>query len=471
MNNLISTDAEVLLAIKENEKFCLCNNAIEVILSQVYLTFNNLNSSLNRLLSAGLIDIIDDSIFLTDKAKVITCGYLYNKRDVFLEKLKNEFSTIIFTDYINKNCISIERYKIALKISKKANNKANDNRTLLTETLSYLCYVLIMFFLGFAIDFILGGNVLGGLFTVPVAMLISLVLYIKTKSKIKSQKSSFDVFSLIKKPVIISIIVNALVAVFSIFAFIIWDVSYFIALIIEIIIISVLWVYTSAIAKDKIAKGKYKSKFFCAKIYTDSYFIGGVNILDENERVLQENVCVSLINPETNNIIFETFDVYKTVVKGRQIFYATIVNGESRLIYFLRKIDVLSAVYLIDEVDFILSANCEKAFLMELVKNVDKTFDCKYSQDDLVRAYSCIVEGKNTVIIEYFDYSTNESSFTEYKSFLTDELLCNPYFKPSWNRVLSESFNDKEYALEFLNKIISEVTYENLVVNLFNKLN
>lgn len=471
MNNLISTDAEVLLAIKENEKFGSINTSIEVILSQVYLTFNNLNSSLNRLLSAGLINIIDDGIFLSDKAKVITCGYLYNKRDVFLEKLKNDFSTITFTDYINKNCISIERYKFALKISKKANNKANDNRTLLTETLSYLCYVLIMFFLGFAIGFILGGNVLGGLFAVPVAILISLVLYIKTKSKIKNQKSSFDVFSFIKKPVLISIIVNALVAIFSIFAFIIWDVSYFIALIVEIIIISVLWVFTSAIAKEKIAKGKYKSKYICAKIYTDSYFIGGINILDDNERVLQEDVCVSLVNPETNNIIFETFDVYKTVVNGRQIFYATVVNGESRLIYFLRKTDVLSAVHLIDEVDFILSANCEKAFLMELVKNTDKSFDCKYSQDGLIRAYSCVVEDKNTIIIEYFDYSSNDSSSTDYKTFLTDEGLSSPYFKPSWNRVLSESFDNIEFAMQFLNKIIDEISYEDLVVNLFNQLN
>ena len=470
MNNLISTDAEVLLAIKENDNFGSKNSVIEVILSDVYLSYNNLNSSLNRLYSAVLIEINDDVICLTDKAKVFTCGYIYNKRKDFLEKLKTEICSIIFTNYSAKNCVSIERYKSALKVSKKVKSKASNDNTLLNETLSYLCYVLIMFFLGFSVGFIVGGNVLGGLFTVPAGILISLVLYIKTKTKIKAQKQSFNVFSLVQKPIIIAIVVNSLIAIFSIVAFLIFDVRYFIALLVEIVIIAILWVYTNAIAKETISKGKYKTKYFCAKIYTDNYFLGGVNILDDTKRVLQEDVLVQLINPETNNIIFETSNVYKIIVNGRQIFFATVNNGDSRIIYFLRKIDVISAVHLIGEIDFIKSANTEKSYLLELVKNEESNFECKYSQDGLVRAYSCILEGKNTVIIEYFDYSTNDSNVSDYTLWLTDDVLTNPYFKTTWNRISTESFSSAELAEEYLEKVMAEITYEDLVVNLFTQI-
>ncbi len=472
MSFFTEKDAKLLIALKNNDFFTQ-QTALLDFYAENYLPLHTLNSTLSAFIHLQLVSNKEGLLTITDKGKLIVLGgeYLSEKDHAFhvLEKL-SELS--VEKNLTVEEVVSKKDFDIISKTVKKIKNKSSTDGNIFTvkNIVSFLCYAVVIFFSGFTIGNFIGKNNWGGVFLLPVVVALSVLFYLLTFQEIKQKDAPVDLVAELKKPTLIAIVINGAMALFSIVAFLVLDARYFITLILEVVVLLLIFIKTSKYSKKSLPQKTLKTSYFCSKVYSNEYYVSGVDILNDANRELQVGTRATLLSPVTKSVLMEDADVYKATVGTVEFFYAVAVIGETKLLYFMSKEDFIIAYYTSETRDFYLNSLAEKQLLINSDEFINKSVDCKYSTDGLVRGYSCAIGDKFAVKIEFLDFSVVEGvaiSDNEFESFLTDGFLLSHSNKTMWSILTTELFDKDELCEEFLQKIISEISYDRLLATRF----
>ena len=473
MQNFDINDAKFLAMLRHTEQISI-EGTLGVYLTTVFAPYAKLNALVGKFLKLNLIKVYNNSFRITDDGRYLLRGWEYlSEKDYFklvLDRLLAYEEDLSLTD---EEFISEDDYNSALSFSKKAKRKEQSSDDIFTiKNLGYgVLYAILLFLGGFLIGNFISGNMLGGLVAIPMLIALTILFYLLATDELKKAKKSIDIQKVFKKPVGTLICINGAIAVFSIVAFFVFDVRYFFLLLFNVLELSLIFVFNSKFIRKELPKTQLKTHRFLSKLYAKEYYVGGINILDDLNRVKQDGTTVILCNPITKSEICETDLVYKVTVGTADFFYAMVEQDKSVLIYAISKADYLTIAFLADESDFYLDAKAEALTLKSVSVNKEDFADAIYTKDGLVRVYSCALGDKFAVKVEFLEFAIIDGVSvrdTQFPSYLTDNYLISNTALTTWSVISMELFDSEEVSEKYLSAVVNEISYEDILVSIYN---
>lgn len=443
---------------------------IAYVLAVEYFSFSALNSSLSKLVSTGLVSFEDDKVVISDKSRKLLFDAYFTKKQDYPNILADRLNQSLDLSNIDlgQTVISKEWFDKAKPIAdkiKKAFNVEDKPSTVKYEVYFYLLAVVATFFVGMFIGFIFAKSILATLNLFPAILAISGMIYFSQKKKLIETPKPANLYSFFKIPLIVTSALNVTITVVSLVLSILYHYFYFFVAIIELFVIAFLLAKISVYATKSI-KGEVKTHFIYAKIFNDFLYLGGVNILDDKNRIKQEGAKATLLAPLTKNTLFVTEEVYKVEISGCPIFYAVAESGVSKVVFLIRKQDCVATDYLITEGDLLLNEVPSKTLIRELEME-EKLKDYKYSSDGLIRVVSCQMDGKFVAKFEaarLLDKILESDNVTP-ETFLTEEFILSLNLSLAWSEIFSVKFNELNECEDYVDKVINSISMKDFLAS------
>ena len=463
MSFFTEKDAKLLIHIDKNQLLPEMG-MLAFYFSNNYMPLNILNSTLSAFISLGLIKKSGGRLFLTDKSTLLLCGKEYlvysDLTSAVLDRLSN---LSLPEDFTVEEVVDKKEYDRILKDARRINRQSSsDNKIFTIKNFAlFICYAIVLFFAGFTIGNLVAKNYWGGIFLAPVAIALSVLFFLLTFDEIKKKESPVDLVFEIKKPTFIALLLNGIIAFFSIVAFFVLDVRYFFSLVLELVALAIVLFKTSKYSRKSLPKKVFTTRSLCAKVYTDKYYVCGIDILDDANRIPQVGTTAILLNPITKSVLVENAEVYKAKVNGIEFFYAIATLGQTKLLYKVTKEDVVISNFLWTIDDDFRHLNDVKVLIEKKSELLERSNDYKYSNDGLLRVSSCVIGDKYAVNVDLLELKPFDGvDVVDNQYNLSDGFLLAEEFVASWSTYSRKLFDSNDSCEEYLQKLISEISYD-----------
>jgi len=447
-----------------------------------YLADNNvgisqLNNDFNTLIEVGLIGKKNGDLYLTDYAKNIAYSTVFlpfdeYKTNIFL--VLNDFSCDKEKDFSNQFEISEKEFSLLKKAGiKRKQEIENSNKTNSANTFTFfgtLFFVLSMFLVGIFISKIRQQSIQDGFFVAffVISLSISIIFYAISFYVIKN-----DYFSpkLLTSPILLSVlgVLNCVSAGYQLYLIVKFSTIYLVSFFIIVLFCLIFILFSIYFGQNKLIFEKYSTYKLIEKLYSNSYFIDGIDVLDPKNHEIINGVKVELFSPTDNTNLGFADKVIKINRNKNSAYLAVKKIQDITYLFLIRNRDLKTIVKgTFNNVinDEYLTFLAEKENLLNKVNLLEKDLDYEYSSDNLLRFAMLSYDDEYFVVIEIacFVDDARFSDGSEVPSFDFNEEGAR------YTHLLRQTFLSKTSATEYLELVKNSANYDNVIKTFVNNV-